>query len=67
MGCLQPFQRRLIKVVGRDSEALLMLILNFISPSSHANARGAQGIQGSQVMAGLDQPIVLQGIGQQQH
>ena len=44
-----------------------MFSRHFISPSSDTNSSGAQGVQGSQVMARFDQPIVFQRIGQQKY
>ena len=60
-------KRHVVEVVRGDSQALLVLGWYFVSPSTHANARGAQRIQGPEVVVGFDQPVVLKCIRQQEH
>ena len=64
---LQPFQSGRIEVVGGDPESRLVRRGNLVSPSTHANAGGAQRIECTYILARFDQPVVLQRVGQQQN
>ena len=66
MGGDQSVKCHGVEVVRGDPQTMLMLSRDFVSPSSHAHAGGAQRIEGAHVVAGLHQPIMLQCIGQQQ-
>jgi hypothetical protein len=57
---LQPIQGEAVEVVGRDAQAVLVPLGDFVSPSPNAYAGGAQGVQGAERLVGFHEPIVLQ-------